>query len=80
MVQVYKIINNIDLVDKNKMFYNVRIYWNKRLPYKIYKRRFRLNIRGNYISNRVTDVWNELPENVVMARTLKSFKSGLNKY
>ena len=34
MVQVYKIINNIDLVDKNKMFYNVRIYWNKRLPVK----------------------------------------------
>ena len=33
-----------------------------------------------HFSNRVIDVWNELPENVVMVPTLNSFKSRLNKY
>ena len=47
-------------------------------PLKIYKRRFRLNLRGNYF-NRIINTWNELPTNVVMAPTLNSFKTRLNK-
>ena len=80
MVQVYKIMNDIDLVDKNKMFTMSEHTGTRGHPLKIYKRRFRLNIRGNYFSNRVIDVWNSLTENVVMAPTLNSFKSRLNRY
>ena len=52
------------------------LYWNKRLLV-ILKQTFILNIRGTYFSNRVIDIWNELPENVVMAPSLNSFKSRL---
>ena len=72
-------MNNIDLVDKNKMFTMSEYTGTGGHPLKIYKR-FKLNIRGNYFSNKVIDVWNEFPENVVMAPTLNSFKSRLNKY
>ena len=42
---------------------------------KIYRKGFRLNIRGNYFSNRgIINLWNELPENVVMAPTLIKIK------
>ena len=51
MVQVYKIMNNFDLVDKNKMFTVSEYTETRGHPLKIYKRRFRLNIRGNYFSN-----------------------------
>ena len=80
MIQVFKIRNNIDLVDKNKMFTLSDYTSTREHPLKIYKRRFRLNLRGNYFSNRTIDTWNELPTNVVMAPTLNSFKTRLNKY
>ena len=80
MIQVFKIMNNIDLVDKNKMFTLSEYTSTRGHPLKIYKRRFRLNLRGNYFSNRTIDTWNELPTNVVMAPTLNSFKTRLNKY
>ena len=73
-------MNNIDLVDKNKMFTLSDYTSTRGHPLKIYKRRFRLNLRGNYFSNRTIDTWNELSTNVVMAPTLNSFKTRLNKY
>ena len=79
MVQVYKIMNDIDKVDKDKLFAMSQYAGTRGHPFKIYKKRFRLNIRGNYFSNRIIDSWNELPENTVMAPTLNSFKSRLNK-
>ena len=77
LVHVYKIMYNIGLVDKNKMFTMSEYIGKRGHPLKIYKRRFRLNIRGNYFSNSVIDLWNELPENVMIAPTLNSFKSRL---
>ena len=79
MVQVYKIMNDIDKVDEDKLFTMSQYAGTRGHPFKIYKKRFRLNIRGNYFSNRIIDSWNELPENTVMAPTLNSFKSSLNK-
>ena len=79
MVQVYKIINDIDKIDKDKLFTMSKYTGTRGHHFKIYKKRFRLNIRGNYFSNRIVDKWSELPENIIMAPTLNSFKSRLNK-
>ena len=79
MVQVYKIMNDIDMVNKEKLFTMSQYTGTRGHSFKIYKKRFRLNIRGNYFSNRVVEQWNELPEHTVMAPTLNSFKSRLNK-
>ena len=79
MIQVYKILNDIDKVNKDKLFTMSHNIGTRGHQFKIYKNRYRLNVRGNYFSNRVIDLWNELPENTVMALTLNSFKSRLNK-
>ena len=47
---------------------------------KLFKRRSRLQIRANFFSNRVVDIWNSLPESVVQAPSLNCFKRRLNKY
>ena len=46
---------------------------------KLFKRRSRLSVRTCMFSNRVMEVWNSLPETVVMAPSLISFKNRLNK-
>ena len=60
MVQVYKILNEIDKVNKNKLFTISQSTVTRDHQSKIYKMRFRLNIRGNYFSSTVIDLWNEL--------------------
>ena len=49
-------------------------------PYKIVKNSFRLDVRKNFFSNIVVDAWNELPQYVVDADTVNSFKARLNKF
>ena len=48
--------------------------------YKIVKNGFRLDVRKNFFSNRVVDAWNELPQYVVDAETVNSFKARLHKF
>ena len=73
------ILNVIDMVNQDKLFTMSHNIGTGGHQFKIYKNRYRLNVRGNYFSNRVIDLWNELPENTVMAPTLNNFKSRLNK-
>ena len=60
---VYKILNDIDMVNKDKLFTMSHNIGTRGHQFKIYKNRYRLNVRGNYFSKRVIDSWNELPEN-----------------
>ena len=80
LIQLYKILNNIDLVDKEKFFTIAEYRQTRGHPYKLFKRRSKLNIRANNFSNRVVNSWNALPENVVNAPSLNAFKSRLNKH
>lgn len=47
---------------------------------KLYKKSFRLNVRGHFFSNRVVTTWNSLPDNIVSAPSLNSFKSRLDSH
>ena len=47
--------------------------------YKIVKTSFRLDVRKNFFSNRVVDAWNELPQYVLDAGIVNSFKARLDK-
>ena len=44
------------------------------------KLKFRLDVRGNFFSNRVVDQWNGLPNSVVLAPSINAFKSRLDKH
>ena len=48
--------------------------------YKMEKERFRKSLRKNSFRNRVVTNWNSLPDSVVEAETLDTFKSRLDKH
>ena len=80
VIQVYKILHNIDKVDKNKLFTLSEYTSTRGHSLKLFKRRSRPNIRANSFSNRVVDTLNSLPEQIVQASSLNCFKSRLNNY
>ena len=72
-------MNNIDKADKDTLFpQNTSNTRGHKL--KIYKRHCRTNIRKYSFSQRVVDLWNSLPPEVVEAKSVNSFKSKLNKH
>ena len=73
MVEVYKIMNDIDLANKDKLFQMATFQATCGHPLKIFKRRSWLNVRAN--SLRVIDNWNSLTTNVVLAPSVNSFKT-----
>ena len=79
-MEVYKILNNIDLVNKEKLFQMAAYRSTRGHPFKLFKRRARLNVRAKSFSLRVIDNWNMLPASVVTAPSIESFKSRLNRH
>jgi hypothetical protein len=78
MLQVYKIMHGFDKIAVNKFFEmndNRRTRGHK---FKIKKQRCKTNIRKYSFSERVVDGWNALPEHVVDAPNINTFKSRLN--
>ena len=78
MVQVFKIMHDIDKVDKGKLFQMSECNTTRGQSLKLFKKRSRLNVRANKFSQRVVDQWNSLPECVVTAPSFNAFKSRLN--
>ena len=78
MIQVNKILNGIDKVDKESLF-TMSNNPTRGHSLKIFKKRYRLKVRGHFFSNRVVDGWNDLLSEVFTAPSLNSFKSRLNK-
>ena len=79
VVEVYKILHQIDRIDPNK-FLTMSNLPKRGNSLKIFKRRSRLKVRASVFSNRVVDVWNSLHNNVMTAPSLNSFKSRLNNH
>ena len=79
-MEVNTILDNIDLVNKEKLFQMATYRSTRGHPFKLFKRRARINVRANSFSLRVIDNWNMLPASVVTAPSIKSFKSRLNKH
>ena len=80
LVEVYKIMNGISDVDKEKFFTISNYTATRGHSMKFAKRRHRLKVRANSFSIRVIDSWNSLPESVIMAPSLNCFKSRLNSH
>ena len=78
MIQVYKyvhkeynVVNDILVRDTSE-----RIRGNS---LKLVKQRFKKQIRKKYFLLRVTNIWNSLPNDIVMAKNLNIFKSRLDR-
>ena len=61
VIEVYKIINQIDRVSINK-FFTIAEETTIRGNSQALQKRSRLNVRANVFSNRVVNAWNTLPK------------------
>ena len=80
MVEVFKIIKNIDKCDKNKLFTIQQSVRTRGHNQKIFKKQYRLELRKHFFSQRVINDWNNLPDELVNSDTVNQFKSRLNNF
>ena len=81
-----------DLIETYKYFHDLyKVSHQQLLPldtntstrghrFKLAKQSCKLDVRKNFFSLRVRDVWNSLPESVVTAPTINMFKNGVDRY
>lgn len=78
MLQVYRIINGIDKINKDTYFsFNNRPSRNNSL--KLIKPRAQTSIQQHSFSHRIVNLWNELPDEVVLAESVNSFKNHIEE-
>jgi len=80
LIEVFKIIKGIDKVNYQNFLKLVDNSKTRGHRYKIEKIRSRLDIRKNYFSQRVVNHWNNLPDKVVSAESVNSFKNRYDDY
>ena len=81
LTQIFKFINNIDKIEYRKLFEmsNASRPNTRGHSQKLVKKRSRLEVRKNFFSQRVVNAWNGLPQSVVDAKSVNSFKNKLDK-
>ena len=84
MIEVYKIINNIYDPDVSKF---IKLWSNQSIRHsargkakKIFLQISKLNIRKHGFSLRIVRSWNSLPDEVINAENVNSFKNKLDKF
>ena len=77
---MFKYIKGIDNVDYKEFFQLTDNSRTRGHSFKIIKVRSRLEIRRNFFSQRVVNKWNELPQYVVEAESVNTFKNRLDSY
>ena len=81
MIETFKIINGIyDKKVTERLFEMSRTDQTSGHSKKIEKGNCRQNLRKHSFKNRVTGMWNDLLQELVQAKTLKSFEILLDKY
>ena len=78
LIEVYKIVNGIDKVDRELFQWKVGKTRGNSL--KMFKKRFRINIGKYSFSNRAIDNWNRLNNDIVTAKSLNLFKGKLDSH
>ena len=78
MIQVYKILYNIDRINSNKFFQVIANRSTRGHHLKLFKPFSSKDCRRKFFSQRVVEDWNSLPAEVVSAKSLNSFKNILD--
>jgi ribonuclease P/MRP protein subunit RPP40 len=80
MIEVYKILRGVSRVNRGIWFQWSANSRTRGHRFKLAKSRSRLDIRKNFFSQRVVNIWNKLPEAVVEADSVNSFKNKYDRY
>ena len=80
LIEVFKIIKGIENIDMEKYFTIDTSNITRNNGYKIVGKRFQTNEAKHFFFNRVVNVWNGLPSNVIDCSTTDVFKKRLDVY
>ena len=80
MIQVFKIVTGRDRIDGEKLLPQAQEVRTRGHARKLAKKRGRLNIRKYSFGLRVVNEWNALPEWVVNAKDINTFKDNIDKH
>ena len=80
LIEVFKIIKGIENMDMEKYFTIDTSNITRNNGYKIVGKRFQTNEAKRFFFNRVVNVWNGLPSNVIDCSTTDVFKKRLDVY
>ena len=84
LIETFKIMNEIDKVDTTHFFTKTPTthITTRGHPMKLFKPALKknLNCRKYFFTQRVINHWNELPTEVINAKTVNTFKNRLDKY
>ena len=80
MIEVFKWFNGINKGDINRVLKIHNEDRTRNNGFKLDKFRFRKDIGKNWFGNRVVDMWNRIPNEVIAANTLDTFKNRLDIY
>ena len=80
LIETYKIVTGKEGIDASKLFKPTKQPNLCRHCFKLYKDRSKLLLRQNFFSQRVVNLWNQLPREVVEVPTVNMFKNRLDIY
>ena len=79
LLEVYKILSGLEGIDETKLFRR-HISATRGHSMKLYKERVNRDVLKFSFANRVIEMWNKLPEEIISAKGLNIFKNRLDKY
>ena len=79
MIETYKYVHGLYKTEK-PTFIRATTSQLRGHSFKLQKRSIKTTIRANFLSNRVITKWNSLPESVVNAPSVNSFKNRLDEH
>ena len=79
LIQTYKIIHGLDNIDKDEFFKQNDMY-TRNSDLKLYKHYCRSSLRKHFFSNRVIDLWNDLPSSAKFAENINLFKNSIDDH
>ena len=80
LIEVFKILNNYYDIEPSTFFTINNSSITRGHQLKLFKVRFRLMIRQHFFTNRIVNLWNSLPNSIVTAPTVASFKHQLDDF
>ena len=80
LIESFKIIHHHINVDCKKFFVLNTDSRTRGHSYKLFKQRFYSDVSKYFLSNRVIDLWNSLPDHIVTAPSINCFKNKLDNF
>ena len=79
MIEVYKLLTNMYDDNTVQLHINSDIRTRGHIK-KLVVRRCRYDVRKYSFSNRITSIWNSLPDEIILAPTVNTFKNRLDRF